>query len=309
MSTSPDDAVARTDGPPPTPVGVFVRGLMMGTADVVPGVSGGTIALIVGIYARLLRAIRTGATVPVHLVREGLGTAVTTFREVEWRFLLPLAAGIGLALLTGAELVPIALERYPVQSRGLFLGLIIASLVVPARHVGTWSPRLVGLVAIAAVAGFLLVGLPPGSVDEPALPLVFLAAAVAICAMILPGISGSFLLVTMGMYEVSLRAVSDRDLAYIAVFVMGAVVGLGLIARLLEHLLARYTDLTMATLLGLMMGSLRALWPWQDDTRSLLPPDLDGPFATTVALVVVGIVLVGGLIALGHRRAAATDRG
>lgn len=278
------------------------RGLLMGAFDVVPGISGGTVALVVGIYERLVAAIGHGSGALVDLVRARPREGWGRLRGMDWALLLPLFLGIVIALLTGARLIPPLLEAYPVQSRALFAGLILASLVVPLRRVAHWTAgRATAAVAAAAVA-FVLVGLPPGEVSDPPLVAVLASAMVAITAMILPGVSGSFLLLALGMYTPTLTALDDRNLVYIAVFVLGAVLGLAVVSRLLTHLLTIHHDLTMAVLLGLMTGSLRALWPWQAEDRTLLAPGEHVP--ATIGLALLGMVLVGSLVALGRRREA-----
>jgi putative membrane protein len=266
----------------------YAQGLLMGSADIIPGVSGGTMALIVGIYERLIASIRGVVNAVLALFRGGTRAAADRLREVEWGLVVPLGAGILTALLVGARFIPGLLERYPVQAHALFFGLIAGSLSIPWRRIGRPTSTHVGMAAAAAIIAFLLVGLPPREIPDPSLLVVFLAASVAICAMILPGVSGSFLLLVMGLYVRTLRAVNDRDLLYIAVFGLGAVVGLGAFSKLLDYLLRRHHDLTMAALVGLMAGSLRALWPFADADRNLhLPPD------TGALLVALGFALLG----------------
>jgi putative membrane protein len=292
---------------PPRPLGLgldYARGLLMGAADVVPGVSGGTMALIVGIYERLVSSIRAAASAPVALVRGDLPRARARLAEVEWRLVLPLGAGILTALVLGSLIIPTLLEEHPERSRALFFGLIAASVPLPWRRMQTRRPMAIGLAVACGVAAFLLVGIPPQTISDPALPLVFAAAAIAICAMILPGISGSFLLLAMGMYVPTLEAVRQRQVLYIAVFAAGAAIGLGLFARLLEWLLEHRHDATMAALVGLMLGSLRALWPWQDADRGLLVPTSDGSLAVVLGLAALGFGLVTALVRLGERRDA-----
>ncbi|CAN5267537.1 DUF368 domain-containing protein [soil metagenome] len=284
----------------------YLRGCAMGSADIVPGVSGGTVALILGIYERLIGSIRAAASVPLAAARGDRRRARSLLREVEWALVLPLAAGIASALVVGAAVIPGLMERHPEGSRALFFGLIAAALPIPWRRVRARRASVYGIAAIAAAGAFALVGLPPAELAEPALPLVFAAASVAIVAMILPGVSGSFLLVIMGMYAPTLAAVNDRDLVYVAVFAAGAVVGLGLFARLLEWLLAHRHDATMAALVGLMVGSLRALWPWQDADRGLLAPTADGSAWTVVGMAVLGLSLIT-VLALVERRLDGAD--
>jgi putative membrane protein len=280
----------------------YAQGLLMGGADIIPGVSGGTMALIVGIYERLIASIRGVVNAVLALLREGTRGAAARIREVEWGLVLPLAAGILTALLVGARFIPGLLERYPVQAHALFFGLIAGSLTIPWHRIA--RPTSVHVVAalVAAVLAFLLVGLPPREIPDPSLVVVFLAASVAICAMILPGISGSFLLFVMGLYAPTLRAVNDRDLLFIAVFGAGAVVGLGAFSKLLDHLLRHHHDLTMAALVGLMAGSLRALWPFADADRNLQLPADSGSLLVALGFALLGFAIVRVLAHLGSER-------
>ena len=282
-----------------SPVLHYLQGLLMGGADVIPGVSGGTVALIVGIYEPLVGSVRAAASIPVALVRGDVAGARELFGEVHWRLVLPLAAGIVTALLVGARFIPGLLEQYPVQTRALFFGLIAGSVAVPWRRIRHRRGALYGIAVATTVAAFVLVGFPPREIAAPALPLVFGAAAIAICAMILPGLSGAFLLLVMGMYEPTLRAVHDRELAYVAVFMAGAAVGLGLFSRVLAYLLEHRHDATMAALVGLMIGSLRALWPYLDADRTILPPPTDVSALGTLGIAVLGFVLVAVLTRFG----------
>ena len=270
----------------------LAQGLAMGSADVVPGVSGGTVALVVGIYERLIHSIRAGASGLFAAVRLDLAGARRRLGEVEWGLVLPLGIGIVTALYIGSRFVPHLLETYPVQVRALFFGLILGSLVIPLRRMRHIGVAELGVMALAAVAAFLLVGLPPREIADPPLPLVFGFAAIAICAMILPGVSGAFLLLVLGIYEPTLRALSSLDLPYVAVFVAGAAVGLGLFSKLLEWLLEHHHEWTMAALVGLMAGSLRALWPWLTEERGLLAPPDAGSLWVAAALIALGAAVV-----------------
>jgi putative membrane protein len=282
----------------------YARGLLMGAADIVPGISGGTVALIVGIYERLIDSIRAAASAPLALVRGDLAGVRARLREVDWLLVLPLLAGILTSLILGALVIEGLLERYPQQTRGLFFGLIAASLPIPWRRIRAHTGTTWALAGAATVAAFVLTSIPPQTIADPGLPLVFLAASVAICAMILPGISGSFLLLVMGMYIPTLQAVSNRDVVYIAVFGAGAVIGLGLFSKLLGWLLDHREDATMAALVGLMLGSLRALWPWQDEDRGLLSPPADSSLLVVLGLAVLGFVLITVLVRVGDQRGA-----
>jgi putative membrane protein len=291
----------------------YLQGLLMGSADIIPGVSGGTMALIVGIYERLIASIRNVAGAAISLVRLRGGEARERLAAVEWWLVIPLGLGVLTALKVGAMFIPGLLERYPEGSRALFFGLIAASIPIPWRRRYERRPAHAGVAVGAAVVAFLLVGLPPREVLSPPLIAVFLAAAVAICAMILPGVSGSFLLYVMGIYTATLTALNAMDLTYIVVFAAGAAIGLGAFAKLLDFLLRNHHDTTMAALVGLMAGSLRALWPWQAADRTLLMPPADGSALTALALAVVGFVAVSLLVHFGraaeHRGTPLPDRG
>jgi putative membrane protein len=284
-----------------TTLGHVARGLLMGGADVVPGVSGGTVALILGIYERLIRSIREVASAPVRLLRGDVAAARTHLAAAEWGLVLPLGAGIVTALGIGSVVIPPLMERHPVPMLALFLGLVLASVPIPFRRIERVTSGYVLLMAGAAVVAFALTGLPAREGASPSTLQVFAAASVAICAMILPGVSGAFLLKAMGMYEVTLNHLRDLDVVYVGTFALGAAVGLGVFARLLSWLLDRHHDRTMAALVGLMIGALRALWPWQRADRGLELPFLDASLAVAVALMAAGFAAVTLLTRLGDR--------
>lgn len=280
----------------------FAHGLMMGAADSVPGVSGGTVAFIVGIYDRLIASIGDAFHAVIALLRLDLASARSRFSRIEWTLIVPLLLGIGTAIVAAAGVVLQALERYPEPARALFLGMVGASVIVPWKRVGLVTRRTWLLAAAGAVLAFVLTGLPPGTVTDPTTAMIFGSAMIAICAMILPGVSGAFLLLILGMYEPTLNAVHNRDLGYVATFGAGAAVGLGSFSLLLGASLRRFHDETMAGLVGLMLGSLRALWPWQTDDRGILAPDGVGSAMGMVVVAVVGFGLVVALGRWGSRR-------
>ncbi len=279
----------------------------MGVAEVIPGVSGGTIALIVGIYRSLIDAIANGFLALRQLLglagsRPSPRAAVATFAKLPWALLIPLLIGMAGAFLLGARLVEPLLEEYPNQLRALFFGLVLAGIYVPAHMVwrlGRWHIRDLLLIAPAFVAAFLVTGIPPETITEPSLIFIFLAAAVAICAWILPGVSGSFFLYSVGLYQPMIGAINDRNFVYIGVFALGALVGLGLFVNLLKWLLAKHARVTLILVVGLMLGSLRALWPWQDAERALLAPSDD--LLIVVAFFLIGVAFVSLLLYLEHR--------
>ena len=277
----------------------FSRGFFMGSADIVPGVSGGTVALVFGIYRRLIEAIRLGSSALGHFLKLDVAGAVERLRRVEWGFLITLLAGIGTAVLALSHIIEVLLEDRPVEMAGLFLGLVLASVVIAWGLLQTRDLFRVLCLVGSAVVVFLLMGLTSGTSEDsvsqlstPALWAFFGAGAIAICAMILPGVSGSFLLVTMGMYGAVLGAVNDRDLLSVGVFLLGCIVGLALFSQLLHWALDRHYDTVMALLIGLMLGSLRVLWPWPGGVESTELASPSGPVAVPVLLAVVGFVLV-----------------
>ncbi len=287
----------------PRPFVHFLQGLLMGAADSVPGVSGGTMALIVGIYEEFLDSIGSGFRAILALLRLNLDGVRTHLTAVSWRLVLPLGLGIGTALLAAAEFIPGLLERHPELMRGLFLGMVAASIAIPWRRIEDHGTRLLVILGLAAVAAFAFSGLSANSGGAPGLVRVLLSASVAICAMILPGVSGAFLLEVMGMYEPTLTALHDRNLLYIGVFGLGAIAGLGSFALVLTRLLKTHHDATMAALVGLMLGSLRALWPWQGPQRALEVPELGGVAVQVAAIAAIGFALVTLVERVGRARA------
>jgi putative membrane protein len=269
-----------------------VRGGLIGVAEVIPGVSGGTIALIVGIYEQLIdgagHLARGVANLIVDVPRgRGILRAKTHFSAVKWVVILPVGVGMLLAIVVAAALVAPLIESHPEATKAVFAGLIVASLIVPIRMAGLpWRVRDIVLAACAAALTFFLTGFAPLPSAQPPLVLVAVAAAFAICALVLPGVSGSFLLLTLGMYAPTLNAVNERDFVYLAVFALGALVGLGFFVSGLQWLLANHHRLTLVVMTGLMVGSLRALWPWQSEDNVLLAPA--GNVALFVALFMAG---------------------
>lgn len=240
----------------------YVRGFLMGASDVVPGVSGGTVALILGIYGDLITAVSTGSKALGKLVKGDFGGFVEGLKAVDWLFLIPLAAGVFSAVLLLSGLIEAALQDHPETMAGLFFGLVLGSIVVARALLEQPSPTHASLVVVVAVVLFVLLGFQSGPVADPSALVLVGSGALAVCALILPGISGSFILLMIGMYAAVLGAVDDRILGDIALVGVGAIVGLALFSSLLNHLLDTYHDTVMAVLIGLMFGSLRVLWPW-----------------------------------------------
>lgn len=305
--------------PVPTPVKQIPRGFAMGTADIVPGVSGGTVALVLGIYEQLICNVHDGAHAVRQLLRGDVAGFRAGLRKIEWVWLVSLLGGILLAVLVLASVLEHLLDEQPRRMAGLFFGLILGSVIIAWRLVKCVNAEGLVMMAVTGVALFLLLGLRTDTaVSDDAAEVVtkpiwvfFLVGAIAICAMILPGISGSFLLVMMGMYTEVLGAVNDRDLLALGVFALGCAVGLGLFSTLLAWLLENHHDRVMAVMIGLMLGSLRVLWPWPGGTATttLAAPRDDVVVPVLLALlgfaVVIGVELV---VARSHRHPAAVQQ-
>lgn len=277
----------------------FIRGFVMGSADIVPGVSGGTVALVFGIYRRLVEAIRLGSSALGHFIKLDVAGGVERLKQVEWIFLISLLAGIGTAVLALSHLIETLLEDNPVEMAGLFMGLVAGSVVIAWGLLQQRDARRALYMAGSAIAFFLVLGLTSGTSEEavsqlssPPLWAFFGAGAIAICAMILPGISGSFLLVTMGMYGAVLGAVNERDLLSVGVFLLGCIIGLAVFSQLLHWALDQHYDTVMALLIGLMLGSLRVLWPWPGGVESTELSAPSDPIVVPVLLAVGGFALV-----------------
>ena len=291
----------------------LVRGALIGVAEVIPGVSGGTVALIVGVYRTLINAIADAVLAVRQLIglSEG-GPSVRRFgataRSLPWALLIPVFLGMGIALILGARFIEPLLETHPIQMKALFFGLVLAGTYVPAHMVlsagGRWRVKDVALALVFAIILFFLVGIPPAEVADPGPVAVFLSAAVAICALVLPGVSGSFLLLTIGMYEPTIGAVNDLNFGYLIVFALGALLGLALFVTLLKWLLAHRTRITLVIITGLMIGSLRALWPWESADGFPAAPSSD--VLSAVLLALAGIVVVVVLM-IAERRLGVSE--
>ena len=284
-------------------VWLFFKGLAMGAADVVPGVSGGTIAFVTGIYDQLLGSIRNvDATALKLLFQQGPAAA---WKHINGTFLLVLGSGVLVALLSLAKGIHYLLIHYPVYLWSFFFGLILASIIHVGKEISRWDAIAIGLLAAGAVIAGWISTASPGSV-EPTPWIVVGAGSIAICAMILPGISGSFILLLMGLYEPILGALKSFDLGIMALFGTGAVIGLMAFSRVLTWLLKHYRYQTFALLTGFMVGSLLKVWPWKDTLTTRVNsrgetvpvhqvnilPDMDISLLWSVLLMVAGASLV-----------------
>jgi len=240
---------------------ITLKGLAMGAADVVPGVSGGTIAFISGIYEELITSIgNINLSLVKTLRQEGFKAA---WKQLNGNFLLALFIGIGISILSLAKLMGWLLVHKPIFLWSFFFGLVVASIFFVGKQITIWNLGTISLFIIGAVVAFYISSLPVmGTIES--IWFLFLAGALAICAMILPGISGAFILVLLGAYQPVLEALNNRDLKTIGVIGLGAIIGLLSFSKLLKWLFQNYKNLTLATLTGFILGSLNKIWPWKE---------------------------------------------
>lgn len=272
----------------------------MGVADLIPGVSGGTIALLYGIYDELLLSIKvvTGR-VPKAMLQ---GKFKHAWNLIPFSFLLPIFIGIVVALIALVQIITHLLEAYPVYIWSLFFGLIVGSAYLISKRIRRWSVSSYAFAASGAIGAYLLVGLPAVSAEVSMLAMVA-TGAIAICAMVLPGISGSLIMVLLGQYENVITALSELQLKLLAAFAVGALGGLAFFSRLLSWLLHRYHAATLAFLVGLMLGALRTVWPWKveagHETFTAYMPELNGTVLVALLLMAAGGYTVWQLEKLG----------
>ena len=239
---------------------LVLKGMAMGAADVVPGVSGGTIAFISGIYEELITSINgINFALLGTLRKEGF---LAFWKRLNGGFLLSVVLGIGLSVASLAKLISWLLENKPVLLWSFFFGLVLASIFLVARAIGRWHAGTILMFAAGTVAAWYITSLPPTENSE-GLPFLFMSGALAICAMILPGISGAFILVLLGSYKTVLDAVHMRDFVILGTVAVGALFGLLSFARLLKWMFSHYKNSTLALLTGFILGSLNKIWPWK----------------------------------------------
>lgn len=290
----------------------------MGTADIIPGVSGGTIALITGIYEKLLQAIKSvNVTACKHLLKLDVKGFLA---EVHVRFLLSLFLGIFAAIISLARMMNYLLHHYPAYTWSLFFGLIAASILVVGQKVLNWSLGACSLLVAGALTAYLIVNIIPVSTPET-MAFIFTSGFIAICAMILPGLSGAFILLILGKYEFITGTLKNpfllENMVVIVVFCAGCATGLLSFSRLLNFLIQKYHDLSLAFLTGLMAGSMAKIWPWKEaiatkmirgklhiiSERNILPGSFDTEFYSALLLAILGLVIVFMLERLSRQQA------
>jgi len=298
---------------------ISLKGLAMGAADVVPGVSGGTIAFISGIYEELIGTLNNiNFSLLKHLKTQGLKS---TWKKANGPFLLALLTGVFVSIVSLAKGVEWVLEHHPILLWSFFFGLILASIIYVGKQIKTTAKdfKIFIAMAIGAAVAYLITTLNPSETTDTHL-FLFFAGALAICAMILPGISGAFILVIIGAYAPVLQAINSRNLKTILIFGAGAVVGLLSFSKLLKWLFEKYHRLTLAVITGFMIGSLNKIWPWKIaltfrtnskgvqvplNEASISPFNFDG---NPQLLQAIGMMVIGVLIILILEKISTTNK-
>jgi putative membrane protein len=284
---------------------IGLKGMAMGAADVVPGVSGGTIAFISGIYEELLNSI---SAIDFKLLKTLKSNGIkAAWKQVNGPFLGSLFVGIFISIVSLAKVIKWLLENEPILLWSFFFGLVLASIIYIAKQISKWSFISFLVLFLGALLAYYITTLNP-LVENSSTLFFFLSGAIAICAMILPGISGAFILVLLGAYKPILAAVNNRDFVVIAAVGLGAIVGLLTFSRALKWLFAHYKNITLAALTGFIIGSLNKIWPWKETIwrmnshqvevpfkqESISPFSFDGnpQFLYTIILAIVGFSLI-----------------
>jgi putative membrane protein len=284
---------------------ITLKGLAMGAADVVPGVSGGTIAFISGIYEELITSINN---VNLSLFKTLKKNGFQAFwKQLNGNFLVALFTGIFISVFSLAKGISWLLVNQPILLWSFFFGLVVASIFFVGKSLERWNLAAIIMFVLGAAIAYYITTLPPAENTE-SLPFLFFSGALAICAMILPGISGAFILVLLGSYKVILEAVHERDFKIVATVGLGAIFGILSFAKLLKWMFSHYKDLTLAVLTGFILGSLNKIWPWkkvletkifddkviiiQDQSISPFAFDGDNQLLFAIMLALVGFSLI-----------------
>ena len=289
---------------------ISLKGLAMGAADVVPGVSGGTIAFISGIYEELLSSIsNVNLGLFKTLKNEGFNAA---WAQLNGGFLASLFLGIFISIVSLAKAIKYLLENEPILLWSFFFGLVLASIIYIAKQIKKWNILSFIVLIFGAFLAFYITTLNPLVSENSSYIYIFIAGAIAICAMILPGISGSFILVLLGAYKPVLNALNNKDIKTVLIFIAGAIIGLLTFSRILKWLFKHYKEITLAGLTGFIIGSLNKIWPWKEtltwrrnshgvevpfNQQSVSPFTFDGDaqLIMAVALAAVGFIIILGM--------------
>jgi putative membrane protein len=240
---------------------ITLKGMAMGIAELVPGVSGGTIAFVAGIYEELISSINKVNLKTLRLWRkEGIRSF---WKELNGSFLITLVLGMGISIFSLSKIITWLLENEPIPLWSFFFGLVLASVIFVAKAIEKWNILLISLLFFGAILAYFITTLPP-SQNSGSLSYLFMSGALAVCAMILPGISGSFIMVLLGSYKTVLDAVDDRDFKILLTVGLGIIFGLLSFAKLLKWMFDHYKSITLAVLTGFILGSLNKIWPWKN---------------------------------------------
>lgn len=281
---------------------IVLKGMAMGAADVVPGVSGGTIAFISGIYEELLTSISSINVSTIKLLKkQGFKSF---WNAVNGNFLATLFIGVFISIISLAKIISWLLENKPILVWSFFFGLVLASILFIGKQITKWGIATILVFLFGAVLAYYITTLQPLISENTSPYFLFLAGALAICAMILPGISGSFILVLLGAYKPVLEAIHNRDYQLLGILATGAIVGLLTFSKILKWLFTHYKDLTLAVLTGFVLGSLNKIWPWKEtltwrtnshgvkvpfNEQSISPLSLEGDAQLMMAIVLASI--------------------
>ncbi|MBA6156442.1 DUF368 domain-containing protein [Tenacibaculum sp. S7007] len=288
---------------------VMLKGIAMGAADVVPGVSGGTIAFISGIYEELLGSISNiNLDLFKTLKKDGFKAA---WKQLNGNFLASLFVGIFISIVSLAKMIKWLLEYKPILLWAFFFGLVLASIIYIVKQVKEWSVLSIGIGVLTAVLGYLITVIPSVNTQEVSYLFLVFSGAIASCAMILPGISGSYILLLIGIYPLVMTAISDRDVKVISAIAVGVIIGLTTFSKLLKWLFTNYKNEMLIALTGLMIGSLNKVWPWKSVIstytdrhgvvkplleKSILPQNFNGDsqllYASLLAIVGFSLILL-----------------
>lgn len=266
---------------------IFLRGLLMGTSDIMPGISGGTIALITGIYDKLIKSI---SNIKFLFIKPLLKGDINEFKkqlqsEIDFEFFLPLGLGMAIAMVLMAGIINYLLGNYAAQTYSFFAGLILASIYILYKQLDAFNIKAITVTLIFAVLAYIFVGLNPMQASH-SLPILFVSGFIAICAMLLPGISGSSLLLLLGQYEYMINVIHQISIVEIITFIVGAGLGFMTMSRVIKYMLENHKQLTVATLIGIMLGSMRI--PAQ---HIVTAPTSALPLCLIIAVIGMGIVL------------------
>lgn len=284
---------------------IVLKGMAMGIAELVPGVSGGTIAFVSGIYEEFISSINN---VDLSLFKTLQKKGLKAFWEqLNGNFLLAIFLGMGISIFSFAKIISNLLENYPILLWSFFFGLVLASILIVAKDIKKWSLATIILLIIGILIAYYITTLPAIG-NTQSLPFLLFSGAIAICAMILPGISGSFILVLLGSYKTILDAVHERDIKIVATVGLGAAIGILSFTKLIKWMFIHYRNLTLAILTGFIIGSLNKIWPWKEvletkifngkvkviSDRNISPSAFEGDSQLTYAIIlaIIGFLFI-----------------